>query len=240
MICVLGAPEDDDALWLAAALTQRGERVEFVLPEDLMVGSRLNFRVETQAASACLTLRDGRILDDRELELVVNRLDDLPAVGGGCSPADAAYQQEEWRAALAAWLRIVPCPVVNPPWAASLQGPVLPSLAWRAAGAAHGLPAAPWRSGEDVQADAELVELICLGGRCFGAHGAALTALSQPLVALAASVGVPLLGASFVRDGERWAFLDATVRPRLAAAGMPLIDALIDGARQRQAAPWTD
>ena len=225
MICLLAEPEDHEALWLATELTRLGEHVEIVLPEELMVGCRLTYRLETRQTASLLALHDGRLLGERNLALVVNRISDVPGIRG-VDRADATYLAEEWRAALTAWLRLLPCPVLNPPRAAALAGPVLPTPAWRAAAHAHGLACRPWRSGHD-QPPGEVVELVTLGDACYARDATAPEAVIAGLAALARASGVPLLGSSFTQENGGWLFVDATAHPTLSIGGDRLLDAVL-------------
>jgi hypothetical protein len=236
VLWLLGEPEDDDVLWLAAALQRRGEPVEVVLPEELMTGSALSYRIESRGAFSCVRLRDGRVLTSDSPSLVVNRLGTLPAVAGASSPADTAYLAEEWRAVLAAWLRTMLCPVINPPRAATLGGPVMAPPVWRALAAAHGVPSRPWRS-RAVEVRTEAVEVLCLGSRCLDPTGTVPETVAASLARMARFAGVPLLGATFERDGDEWTLAGATAMPRLKPFGAELVDAVIDCAHGKQVPP---
>lgn len=232
MIYVLGEPEDTDVLWLAVALRARGHDVEVVLPHELMFGSRLTIRIGSDAVAGELRLADGRVLDPSTLDLVVNRLSILPPTRGEAVAADALFLAEEWRAALAAWLRTLACPVLNPPRAASLAGPMLPEASWRAIAHAFGLPCQPWRSDRPTP-PTDPVTLTCVGERCIDAQGIASENTRRSLVAMAAYVGAPLLSATFDRAATTPELVEVSVFPELRAAGDPLLDALVDLATQR-------
>ena len=72
VIYLLGEPEDSDLLWLAVALQRRGEQVEFVLPEELLIGSALTCRIDKTGVVSSLRLRDGREFEVGTPGLVVN------------------------------------------------------------------------------------------------------------------------------------------------------------------------
>ena len=127
MITLLGGPEDRDLLWLAAALRRRAEPVEIVFSEEILHDARLTYRIDRTSVSSALRLHDGRWFGIDLPSLVINRLTELPVRAAG-SAIDTAYLGEEWRAALAAWLRTLRCPVLNPPRAASLGGPEMSGL----------------------------------------------------------------------------------------------------------------
>jgi hypothetical protein len=225
-VYVLADADDDDALWLTAALQRRGQPVEFVLPEELVRGSRLTCWITTDGAVSALELRDGRTIGVRTPALVVNRLTGVPTPGAG-GTRDAAYLGEEWRAALATWLRTLQCAVLNPPRAASLVGPVLPPPAWRAMALRLGLPGRPWTHPRPPAPPSEVLDLVCVGSRCLGPDGPAPVELAGPMAALSRFVNAPLLGVSVCREGGRWLLDDATPLPRLAVHGSPLVEAIL-------------
>lgn len=229
MICLLCEPEDDDALWLAAALGRRGQHVECVLPEELMVGSALTCRVDSAGVTSTLGLDDGRVLGADTPHLVLNRLVDLPTPTG-TSPADLRYLAEEWRAAAAAWLRTLRCPVLNPPRAVTLAGPVLSPPAWRAVAHACDIPVHPWDSDEPPVA-LDPVEVVCVAGSCADPTGTAPPWVAGSLASMSRRVGAPLLGATFDRADGVWALIDATPHPQLSPGGNELVDAVVACAR---------
>jgi hypothetical protein len=127
------------------------------------------------------------------------------------------------------------CQVLNPPRAASLAGPVMSTQAWRAVAHAHGLIARPHRSGEQY-VPADPVTITCVGRTCIDPNGAGDDDLHTRLVAMAAYVGAPLLGAHFNRTEGRLIFCEASAFPALRNMGDPLIDAIVEIAGHGQRA----
>lgn len=232
MICVLGEPEDIDVLWLAASLRGRGQEVEVVLPEELMFASSLTYRIDSASVSWEVRLRDGRELEPEQLTLVVNRMAGLPPTGVELAPADATFVAEEWRGALAAWLRSLACPVLNPPRAASLVGPLFSSAEWRAIANSHGLACQPWHSVGQVSPN-DPVTVTCVGQRCIDPGAVASEDTHRALLAIAAYVGAPLLAATFDRAEAGPVFFEADVFPDLMTVGDPLLDAVMEIAAKR-------
>jgi hypothetical protein len=224
MFYVLCEPGDEDALWLAAALVRRGEDVECILPEELMVGASLTYRIDSFDVASSMRLHDGRVFEGEAPALVLNRLNELPCAG---PEADGFYIAEEWRAVVAGWLRSLRCPVVNPPSASALGGPAMSTPHWRAIGRAHGLRVREWHSGQPENAPVGPVEVVSVAGQCLDPTGLIPSQTAQSLMAVAAHVGAPLLGATFDRSEEDWELTTVTVRPRLALAGNAIVEALI-------------
>jgi len=233
---MLGEPEDADFLWLATSLRHRGAAVEVILPDELVLGSRWSYRVGTSASTSSLELADGRVMDPAAWDLVVNRWRDLPVPPRQSTEVDAAFIGEEWRAAVAAWLRSLRCPVLNPPSAASLTGAELPTAAWRALAAAHGVPSRPWRSDASGTAAApglvpDAVSVLCIAGRCLDPEDVLTDPVRRGLVSLARYVGMPLLGAAFVLEDGEPVLVGTDPFPALVPGGEPLLDAVVELAR---------
>ncbi len=230
MIYVLGEPEDVDVLWLAVSLRARGCEVDVVLPQELMVGSSFTCRIDPVTARGKVRLADGRVIEPSSTALVVNRILDVPATAGEQAPADAHFVTEEWRAALAAWLRTMTCPVLNPPRAASLGGPQLPVAAWRDVAHAFGLATRRWQSDDPDEGSGEPSEsavLTCVGPQCLDPSGFSTAPMRDALAALATHVGAPLLAATFERTSPTPELTGVHVRPALRTVGDPLLDALV-------------
>lgn len=235
-IYVLGEPEDVDVLWLTVALRARGHEAEVILPEELMFGATLSCRVDSAAVSGELRLPNGRVLAAGGPDLVVNRLSALPPVAGESESADTLFVAEEWRATLVAWLRTLTCPVLNPPRAASLVGPVLPDAAWRGIAHAFGIACRPWHS-DDAARVLHPVTVTCVADRCIDPHGIAGESLRRALVAMASYAGAPLLAATFDGGAARRELVDVNVLPDLRPAGDELLDALEQLTDRREGAP---
>lgn len=231
MICLLCEPEDDDALWLATALARHGQSVECVLPEDVMLASALTCRLDGSGATSALRLADGRVIEAGLPDLVVNRLVELPTLSGSASAVDRRYLAEEWRAAIAVWLRTLRCPVLNPPRAATVSGPVLPVPAWRAIAHANGCPVPAWDSDEPL-AGADPVEVVSVAGRTVDPTASAPAWVPAAMARMSRHVGAPLLGVTLDRCDGQWALLDATTRPPLTPGGGALVTAVLAAAHQ--------
>jgi len=199
-----------------------------------MHGSAFSIRIGSHTSGCALRLRDGGPLSTDDIALVVNRLSHVPVQDDGSRPSDALYRSEEWRAFLAAWLRAVPCPVLNPPRAASLSGPAFHTPLWRAVASRHGLRTRAWSSGGREADAGSSVHFVCLGTRHFGAAVRPPAAVIESTARMARHVGAPLLGVTFDLVGDDWIFVDATPAPSLMRAGEPLVDALLERASRRR------
>lgn len=151
MICMLCTPEDKHALWLAIQLRARGWQVELVLPEELLLHSDLQLRITSGKTESKFQLGRGITLT-HQLNGVINRLYTLPPLRSESGrQADTLYLEEEWRAALVAWLAELACPVLNRPTGVSLHGTSLGDAYWRYLAMQMGLAVCPWFASSDFE-----------------------------------------------------------------------------------------
>jgi len=231
--CLLGEPEDLDLIRLARALQQREQRVELVLPEELLLGSALTYRIDGHSSWSSLRLQDGRTILSDPPVLVVNRLSELPQIAGPVNPPDAGYLAQEWRAVIAAWLRTLACPVLNPPRASFLHGPQLSAIMWRRVASAHGIPV----SSCNPEAVRHPITVIWVGNRLVDPAQALPDILTHPIAELSRFLGAPLLELSFDRRGDEWQFVRASTRPAFARASNQVVEALVELAREKSVVP---
>lgn len=136
MYLVLGSPHDACVTLVADALEAAGQSVALI-DNPLAAPARFAWRFEAGRLQSTWTWH-GR----------VEPVDGVLVRGGGwLSPdgwqaADHAYMQAEMFAALVAWLRSLPCPVINRYRADLWYRPQIPLVAWHRDLAACGLPTA--------------------------------------------------------------------------------------------------
>lgn len=222
---------DEPGLWSIAGLRRLGlEPLEVLLPEQLVTGTLVTYRIGTAGSRARLELRDGRVIRSDDLRGVLNRLPGLPAgPWAGLQPGDREYVAEELNAMLAGLLCSLSCPVLNPPDPTSLGGPTRTTAEWRVLAASVGLRARSMRVTSWLEPEApqpsRRVAAAVVGARVFGVPAE----IQAPCRALAASVRAPLLGLIFtVGEDERWLFECAFAQPDLRSAGEPALAALAE------------
>lgn len=153
---ILAEPGDRLGERVGLALLGRGCRVLQASGMDLAQARwvhRLDERTRT-----LVQFPDGRVLDDTQIGVVLNRLDGvvLPQFAHAAA-ADRDYAAAEFCALRVSWLNGLAVRVSNPPgaegaWAASLH-----PLGWHALASAHGLAVGDF-----------LVTSSLRGGHCFG------------------------------------------------------------------------
>lgn len=224
VLCLLGEPEDVDLVWLAVALRDRGHEVEVVLPDELLTDSAFSYWVDSSDTAWELTLPGNRILDPNQVMLVVNRMVTLRPRSPTSTERDSLFVAEEWRAAMVAWLRLIRCPVLNPPRAASLSGPLLSVPEWRSLAHRFGFRCQPWRS--DDARDQRPSNVLCVGSRVIDQAGVLPSEMHAAVVAMAHYVGTPLLGLAYDSTTEGPIFIDADPFPSLLPAGSVVVEAV--------------
>jgi hypothetical protein len=214
IVAVLAHSGDPVARMLAGAWPDGGARV--LTPATLPAWG-LSWQLGPGGVSACGAKPPGR---DSHFEFggVVSLLDvvsptDLP----GVTPGDRDYVASEMTAFLAAWLRAIPCPKLNPPSLVSLSGDMHPVL-WRAHALDCGMRAAAFDPSDGAEPAAsddgeEQMSVTVIGDRAIGTLDQTAIALAR---ALAASARLPMLTVTMRRTPSGYAFDAATARPNMA------------------------
>ncbi|MFD4399863.1 hypothetical protein [Kitasatospora sp. NPDC058478] len=198
MWLVLCDPADRAAVWAYEGLRERGlEPLELLSPQTLLSSTRSVHRVDRLGASFEITLPDGRVLDSRDVDGVLNRVASAPF---GYLPftthTDAAYAAQELDALLLSLLTCLAPVSVNRPAGYGLCGAWRSTAEWTALAIRAGLPARPARissspDGEPRAAPTGRGDVLVLGEHVFGAPPAED---EEPYVRLARLAEVDLLG----------------------------------------------
>ncbi|GAC1364177.1 MAG: hypothetical protein NVSMB32_06460 [Actinomycetota bacterium] len=231
---------DDDwaAQWAGAGLAQRGlAPLELVTASSLARARRWAHYVTDNGCAVEITLDDGRSIDSRQVQGVLNRLVSVwNAWTTSAAPGDRDYAGHEFYAFVVSWLNCLPGPVLNRPSFMGPGGRWRHDAEWTLLASRAGLPTAPYlMPGRPAPAgDKRPVPQRCvvvLGEEVFGTPpGGSLAEGCRRLGKLAQT---ELLGIEFEeRAGEpgagaAWRFRTATPRPDLQVAGAPLLDALV-------------
>ena len=231
MICVLCSAEDTHALWLTARLQARGRQVALVLPEELLIGSKLHLHLDTAAIECSVQLARGFALS-QQCDGIINRLDSLPPL---CSVSgrstDSAYIEEEWRAAIVAWLAALSCPVLNRPTGTSLCGTRLGDGHWRYLAGQASLPVQAWSAGPaDGLAEPEPERhtglAFVVAGDVIDPQDILSVRARHSVAALAATARLPLCCAEFDQSSGEPRLLRLNPLAPFAAGGDELVAAI--------------
>lgn len=140
MYLLIGYERDPWCGRVAAALRARGHAV-LTTPNPLADERLFAWALDSTSSSSSLRWPGGSVLGEDTLRGVFVRTPGGPGGSEGWSPEDLAYVQAEMNAALVAWLRALPCPVLNRPTADLWFRPARSLPEWRAHFQAAGLPA---------------------------------------------------------------------------------------------------
>ncbi len=239
-------PEDDlSALWAYHGLKRRGlEDLELVNTEMLAANVHWDHRIESNGATISITLADGRVISEKSIRGVLNRLVSAPSsLLPFVSPDDREYAFIEFTAFFLSWLYALPGPVLNRPSPQGLSGQWRHKSEWAFLAQKSGLPTAIYKQStydSDCIADAEYLfgnvskfpeevptkTIIVIDGNITGDR--ASQDINNGAQRFAEFYGTEILGIEFIKDpfSERWVFSNATPLPDLRKGGEELLDIL--------------
>lgn len=235
MIC---SAQDMPALWAHQGLRARGlNPFELVTAEMLTTNATWEHTVGVNGADFNVTLADGRIIDNRYVSGVVNRLTHVPLQHLNGAP-DFEYATQEYTAMFMSWLQALPSPIFNAPHGHGLSGAWRHVSEWVWLAAQAGLPAPPYRqtSHDEIDEATQLRRIvpdgtpttmaITLGDQVFGP--ALPPRISAACRELARISQTPLLGIELTIGPPHglWTFAGATPMPDLRLGGEPLLNEL--------------
>ncbi len=235
MIC---SAQDASALWACQGLrARRLSPVELVTAEMLTANVRWEHTVGINGANINITLADGRVIDNRAVRGVVNRLTHVPLQHLSGAP-DFEYATQEYTALFMSWLKALPRPMFNGADAQGLSGAWRHVSEWVCLAAQAGLPTPDYKQTSHDEID-ELKEVrrlvpegtpttmaITVGDGVFGPF--LPPAISDACRKLAAISQTPLLGIELAvgPTPDSWTFAGATPMPDLRLGGERLLDTL--------------
>jgi hypothetical protein len=154
---LIGHENDPCCRLVTAALRERGHTALTTL-NPLAEERLLTWALDTGSSRSVLRWPGAATLDEGTLRGVLVRSPGGPAAAEGWAPDDLAYVQAEMNAALVAWLRALPCPVVNRPTADLWFRPQRSLPEWRAPFERCGLPALAAQITSDIEAARRFAE----------------------------------------------------------------------------------
>lgn len=106
--------DDDDLCCSLVCSMLRGRNCRvYVTPEPFTGSMSLAWFLDTTSSRSILRLDDGRVISDADWDGVLVRAQGEPRNAEQWKQVDEMYVGQESRAALLAWLWMLPCPVVN-------------------------------------------------------------------------------------------------------------------------------
>jgi hypothetical protein len=238
MWLVLCSAEDLSALWAYQGLQARGLLpLELVTTEMLPHSLKWEHRLEESGTSTSITLADGRVINNRAVRGVLNRLAHVPLQHLAGAP-DYDYAIQEYNAFFMSWLYALPQPILNSADAQGLCGAWRHISEWVCLAAQAGLATPYYKQTSHDQFDeskearrlfpagTSTVTSIVVGDRVVGP--ALPREIQLGCLRLARLSQTPLLGIDLTngRSANDWSFAGATPMPDLRMGGEPLLDAL--------------
>ena len=145
---ILCEPQDVVASWIRDGLEALGLETVLVTSEELCAAERWDHRVASSGTSFEVRLADGRVLDDRRIRGVLNRLVGIPLTYlARAEETEREYVEQEWRALLTSALAGLShrgVPVVEPPHPYAVSGRWRSPVEWSILASRAGLPVQSW------------------------------------------------------------------------------------------------
>jgi hypothetical protein len=238
MWLVICSAQDESALWAYQGLRMRGlNPVELVTAEMLTTNARWEHTVGVDGANINITLADGRVIDNRSVRGVVNRLTHVPLTHLSAAP-DFEYATQEYTALFMSWLKALPAPMFNDVDTQGLSGAWRHVSEWACLANRAGLPTPAYTQTSHDEIDETLqvrrlvpegtptAMAITVGDRVFGPFLPPM--VSRACRELARISKTQLLGIELAvgQAPHSWTFAGATPMPDLRLGGEPLLDAL--------------
>jgi len=235
MIC---SSQDASALWACQGLRARGlHPFELVTAEMLTTTAKWEHTVGVDGANFNVTLADGRVINNRYVSGVVNRLTHVPLEHLAGAP-DFEYAQQEYTALFMSWLNTLPSPIFNRVQSQGLSGAWrhVSEWVWLAAQAGLPTPSYTQSSYDEIDETLQLRRIvpegtptamaITLGDHVFGPN--LPPQISNACKELARLCQTPLLGIELTLGPPHglWTFAGATPMPDLRLGGEPLLNEL--------------
>lgn len=246
MWLVICSAQDASAIWAYQGLRRRGlNPVELVTAEALTTNVRWEHTVGIDGANINITLADGRVIDNRNIKGVLNRITHVP-LGHLSGAPDYEYATQEYTALFMSWLRALPAPMFNDVDSQGLSGAWRHASEWVYLANQAGLPTAAYTqtSHDDIDDTVQLRRLlpkdtptsmvITVGDKVFGPYMP--PAVSRSCRELARVSRTPLLGIELAAGNSpyAWTFASATPMPDLRMGGEQLLDTLAVSLFQNQ------
>jgi hypothetical protein len=231
LIVVLCEAEDTCGLWLAIEIAQRGFKVDVIMPDELVVGSRFSLNITKDYNVASIQLADGRVIEGENLAGVINRMERFPRPAlGAASDEEVIYAAEEVRAATVAWFAALDCPVLNIPTPYSPMGLSAYESTWRHHADRLGVRTASLTMSVDQDTIQQTdLTIVVIGETVLAAEDNPVpVSVLETCLNLTHATGFKLLGIEFCRSlSGDWELLRVDMKPNLMDFGPQVIDAIL-------------
>lgn len=247
LVILLPGPEDLGAGEVASAVRARGHDVVTLAPARLE-SLTWEHRLEDGRVATRITLPGGRVIDDRSVGAVLNRVVAPTLIRFARSGGrDRSYAIAEWQALLASWLGSLGDRVVG---AIDGQGatPARGSLQWLAWARAAGLRTASPIGVREPSAAAEpthrslgreraVIRHVVVDGRVV-VPPRPVADVAEAVCRLAAYAGSDILAARLAVDGSPPTLVDVDLRPPLTGVTADAVADLLYARARRAERAW--
>ncbi len=231
MWLILCETNDLAALWVYEGLRDRGfTPLEMVNVDALNYGITWEHRLGSDNVTIDIKLSDGRRINNREIQGVINRLQNVPNENLILfHPSDRNYVIHELIAFFVSWLYALPKPVLNRPTPQGLSGYSRHISEWIWLAAQAGLPTPNY-----VYSDNDFLDID--SGYLSSVHNVFVVGnhfvgeltppnLQKACLRLAELSKTALLGIKFaIGPNDTWTFAGATPFPDIRLGGQALLD----------------
>jgi len=231
---------DQSALWVHEGLKSRGLKVELISKEMLTSAQKWEHRVGNEQISNMIVLSDGRVIDNKLIKGVINRLQWSPLDNIlSLNATEKDYVNSEINAFYLSWMYSLPGVILNRPTPQGLAGQWRHISEWNYIAGKAGLPVPIYKetSYNRTQKDRSKVSsfssvktlkrVIVIGDILLGKEIPLYVREGCKQVAKLAEV--EMLGVDFtINKNGSWLFENATTCPDLKEGGDTLLDALVN------------
>lgn len=240
MLLLLQNTGDRSATWLRQQLVIRGMDPVVITVDEILTSKNFTLELVDGQYTSCIELQNGRQIDSRAVQAVINRVNALPSLFKTTfKQEDAGYVYQEWQAILLSWLHSMRAAILfNQPTPTGLAGEQFNTQEWMLMAARAGLLVLPYEQshaeGEKwyrpATATTATVSLICFDGDVFyeGQPANIPKAIKQAAISLQQAAGVPMIGVQLLAAQNNWYFAGATTNPVLLNGSTALADAITD------------
>lgn len=236
MFLVLCSAVDQSAAWAYEHLRRCGIAPIHLVTTESLAYARWDHRVGAAGNTITITLPDGRVVNSREIQGVLNRVTTIGAdQANRATQGDRDYALSELNAFYLSWLYCLPG-VVNRTTPQGLCGRWRHPSEWTALAQQAGLPVRTYRQSEQDAADrvygfpstvsgTHAVKAVVFRDRVFGAS--LPDCVAEASIRFAALAGLDLMGVDFeINSNGDCLFASASPSPDLFLGGTELIGAL--------------
>ena len=232
MVLVISELEDTCSTWLISEFTKRGFDVQHIFPDELIIDSEINLYITNIYQSLKLKTKDGRVINNNNVELLINRIYRFPRPSIDINNnKDIIYTAEEIRATIVPWIHSFNCPIYNKPHPYSSFGLVMHPLKWKSIASKFALKPAyeKLENGKLSNDYKNSSRILVIGNRIIHLHGKVVPKdIESGLLRLSTFLDQSLIEYEFQNNNNKLELISGNTFPCLQEYGQKLIEDLIN------------